>query len=326
MDKTSQHKFYPLPALDFRDFWDICQHYQQVEPRHIWVSYSLFGASGPVCTNESDISAILNVLKTEGNRVRKYVARFHASDEPDSPISAELVYRNHPHGSHPPGLALFCETATKLEIYRFEQEVLSRYELLTPAEPTIEFGRPCEVVAAVIDMRGFSNFCEKPNIESPYICGLMTVFYHTVTQSFRKYPPDLIKFLGDGVLVIWNTSIEDRQIAAETCLAGCRSIDPAWQKVRANPYFSHGSPETVGVGISFGLASRLSLGAETDFIGRPINIASRLCGVCPGKRIYADRSLPGLAAVVKGGESRVRIKSYGEFNIAVIEAYDDVQP
>ena len=128
----------------------------------------------------------------------------------------------------------------------------------------------------------------------------------------------MIKFAGDGVLAIWETSPEDRQVAIDVCVEGMISLNSKWQTVRRNPHFSHGAPEDIGVGISFGLASRLTI--DNDYIGRPINIASRLCGVCSGGRVYIDKSVPSISREFEKRDTRVRIKSYGEYGVWMISS------
>ena len=60
----------------------------------------------------------------------------------------------------------------------------------------------------MVDIRGFPHFSERPNIESPYLCGVMGAFYQIIQRSFAKYSPEMIKFMGDGVLAVC-TSIDD---------------------------------------------------------------------------------------------------------------------
>jgi hypothetical protein len=67
----------------------------------------------------------------------------------------------------------------------------------------------------------------------------------------------------------------------------------------------HGAPESLGAGICFGLASHLEIG--NDYIGRPINIASRLRGACPSSQVYDDRSAPDIPLNFKKDESVTHI-------------------
>ena len=177
----------------------------------------------------------------------------------------------------------------------------------------MEFGKPCEVLALVIDIRGFSLFCEAPNIESPYTCGLMSAFYNLVRKLLSRFPPELIKFVGDGVVAVWETTPGDHEIAVEVAIDASLKLRDHWKAVCASPHFSHGAPEGVGAGISFGLAAHLESG--NDYIGRSINIASRLCSACPAGRVYVDKTVPDVPIQFKKHDFVAHIKPYGRHNI-----------
>ncbi len=320
MAESSINRYYPLKDIGFRDFWDICSHFQRVHVESNSVLYTINGVNDYIVLDEPDVAVILRKLSTTKEVITKFVARFYSNEskDDDSYQANELIYQSTSNGDLKVGLYFNGFNLSKLLLYKFENLIYTNYDLDDASELNVEFGKPCEVLTAVIDMRGFSVFCEQPNIESPYICGLMTAFYQMVKKSFFKYPPDLIKFAGDGVLAIWQTTVEDREIAIDVSLQGLVSLNSSWQIVRRSPNFTHGAPDEIGCGISFGLASVLSIG--DDYIGRPINIASRLCGVCPGGRVYVDRSLPIKNDIYQKKQTRVRIKSYGEYNVWMVFA------
>lgn len=108
-------------------------------------------------------------------------------------------------------------------------------------EPEVEFGKPCEVLALVIDIRGFSLFSEKPEIESPYTCGLMSAFYHMANRALQRFPPDMTKFLGDGVLAIWETTPTERELAVNVALQAALDLHNKWKIVMDSPHFTRGS-------------------------------------------------------------------------------------
>ena len=314
-DAIERH--YPIPNLNFRDFWDICSHYLHVNPQYVEISYTIDGPTDDhIVLEETDVALILNKLSGARENIRKYLARFNTSNTSQED-GTELIYIPHAYDYHEHGLYLTTNTSSKLTHYQFEDLIFNNYDLGDNMESSIEFGQPCEVLVSSIDMRGFSTFCEQPNIESPYLCGLMSSFYNVANKGFFKYPPDLIKFAGDGYLAIWQTKVEDRQIAIDVCVEGTSTLNSKWQIIRQSPHFSHGAPEEIGAGISFGLASKLSF--DNDYIGRPINIASRLCGVCLGGKIYIDKSVPSINPEVEKKNSRARIKSYGEYNIWIVQ-------
>ena len=312
------HRHYPIPNLNFRDFWDICSHYQRIHPKYRTILYTVEGFGLQICENERDVSRVLQAIAEHRNEVRRYVARFYIStlSEPGDYGNAKMVYLPEASDFLEPGLHFHTETDNKLLLYNFEDFVYNSYTIEDMKSTEIEYGLPCEVLASVIDMRGFSAFCEQPNIESPYTCGLMTSFYGMVRHGFKRYPPDMVKFLGDGVVAIWQTTAKDREVAIEVCMEGLSEMPLTWRQIVRGPEFSHGAPEGIGSGVSFGLASKVSI--DNDYIGRPINIASRLCGICPPGKTYIDKSVPGVGShSVK--QVTVRLKSFGDQKVWMLD-------
>ncbi|GHB91884.1 adenylate/guanylate cyclase domain-containing protein [Cerasicoccus arenae] len=314
MPAKSLHRHYAIPYLDFTDFWDICGYLLRVQPQFPKVRYSIYADHGPIVEDEHDISLILKVLHDKATSIYRFHATLY-NGKVDSSLCAQLDYITEAGDSvnSPMGLTVQTPSISRLNTFEFEGVLLEKYQLDHDSEPRIEFGIPCEVLTTIIDMRGFSAFCEQPQIESPYTCGLMYAFYQVVEQRFNKFRPDLIKYLGDGVLTLWETTYEDRAAALDVCLTGLRELQERWDIVRRAPQFSHGAPSEVAVGLSFGLASQIP-GAD-DYIGRPINVASRLCSVCNGSEILIDRSVPGLDESIPKDDISVHIKSFGRYNV-----------
>lgn len=312
------HRHYRLPGLNFRDFWDICSHYQKIHPKYRRILYSVEGFGMNICRHEGDVAKVLSAISDADTQVRLYEARYYVSphSEPGDYGNAKVLYLPETTDFLEPGLHFFSESDDKLLLYHFEDFIYNGYSLAEESAVDIEYGLPCEVLCTVIDMRGFTAFCEQPHIESPYTCGLMTAFYHMVSSGFKRYPPDLVKFLGDGVLAVWQTNAQDRQVALEVCLEGLQVLPAAWKHIIRGPEFSHGAPDGLGSGVSFGLASKITI--DNDYIGRPINIASRLCSVCPAGKSYIAETVPGVTTyAVK--RATVRVKTFGDQRIWMLE-------
>jgi class 3 adenylate cyclase len=316
MPNTVVKRHYAILNLEFRDFWDICSRFQTIHPEFDQVYYSIDGQNSVILLEEPDVAKVIERLKRSRQPVRKYSARFYSNTAQalnDGSNLAEFNYQLPGPGQHKPGLSFYSDHVNKVDFYQFEEEIFTKYPSVDDTEIQVEFGKPCEILALVIDIREFSLFCEKPEIESPYICGLMSAFYHMVNRTLQRYPPEMTKFLGDGVLAIWETSANDRGIIVSEALESALSLRLKWSLVHGSPHFTHGAPKDIGAGICFGLASHLAVG--DDYIGRPINIASRLCGACPGDRIYVDRAVPNLPLEIKKHEYVAHIKPYGRHNV-----------
>lgn len=309
-------RHYPITAMDFTDFWDTCGYFLHVHPSLSHIRYSIEGSESTIAERETDVAVILERLRNQPQDILLMVAEFEGANT--RPGHARMVFRPQPFEDEPAGLTATSKDTTKLMLYQFESLLYEKYNLEEEAQASIIFGKPCETLAAIVDLRGFTQFCEKPNIESPYTCGLMHSFYEAVRHSFLKYPPDMLKYLGDGVLALWETTAEDREVAIDICLAGSLDIHNRWQVVRRSSQFSHGAPEEVAIGISFGLASQLP--GVGDYIGRPINIASRLSLICPGGQLYVDKSVPNIGPQYAKEDATAHIKSFGRYYIWRIQA------
>lgn len=307
----------PIRDLDFTDFWDICGCYMRAHPKLTRVEYWIDTEDGPLVEQEADVGMILKSLNHAESPITRYLARFRERQSDDSEAT-EIIYVTDASGADDFGLYFRAADLPKRQRYEFEDYLNEKFSLEETAEPKIQFGTPCEILAAVIDLRGFSVFCEKPNVESPYACALIHSFYQIVRRSMHKYPPETIKFQGDGVLTIWETTTDDREVAITTCLNGAMELNSLWQVMRKSAQFSHGTPEDVAIGISFGLASVLP--DIKDYIGRPVNVASRLCSVCPGGEIFVDKSLPGITPDIPKQEASAFIKSFGRYYLWRIQA------
>ena len=309
-------RHYPIPNLQFRDFWEICSRFQTVHPEYRYVYYTIDGQDAYLIIDEPDVSKVLKRLEGKESQIRKYSAHFCTSrtQRPEGYYgTSELHYRPSSHEHYHQGLSFYSDSVSKVSYYEFEEEIFTNYPFIEKTEPEIEFGKPCEVLALVIDIRGFSVFCEKPEIESPYTCGLMSAFYHMVTNGLQRFPPDMVKFMGDGVIAIWKTNPDNREITVSVALHAALDLRDRWAIVTDCPHFTHGAPEGIGAGICFGLASQLEL--ADDYIGRPINIASRLCSACPAGRVYVDRSVPDIPINLKKEDYVAHIKPYGRHDI-----------
>ena len=167
-----------IPELSFRDFWDICSCFQTVHPEYRHVYFWVDGDSDIIALNEPNVANVLSKLEGQEDRVRKYSARFFSNREEcsESRSIAELHYRPIAQGHELQGLHFYSDSIDKVSHYQFEEDLYNHYPIIQRISPEVEFGKPCEVLALVIDIRGFSLFCEDPTIESPYTCGLMSAF------------------------------------------------------------------------------------------------------------------------------------------------------
>jgi class 3 adenylate cyclase len=146
-----------------------------------------------------------------------------------------------------------------------------------------------EALAAIFDLSGFTNFCSRtdPDLEVPeYLSSFLGWLFNEIKRELTAKKsssnaalwaelPFFSKFLGDGVLFLWDTKdMSERLICnvvvslRNVCAKYRSKFYPEIKKVVGEP------PKTLRCGIARGRVS--SVGSEQDYVGPCINIAARL--------------------------------------------------
>jgi len=146
-----------------------------------------------------------------------------------------------------------------------------------------------QALAAIFDLSGFTNFCSQvdPHLAVPeYLSRFLDWLFAEINTVFVKEMheseielwaglPFLAKFLGDGVLFIWDTgNMGGAEICNvvtslwEICSNYTQEFYPVIAKVVTQP------PKLLRCGISRGMV--FSVGNGEDYVGPCINIAARL--------------------------------------------------
>lgn len=153
------------------------------------------------------------------------------------------------------------------------------------------------VIVAVLDLEGFTNFFSKasPNqniIIASYISAFLSWLNFKLDLEEKRIPkPRLSKFLGDGVLYVWETKEGKRgQIALDLlnfCWNMTRGGDryeisflPKFISQLGHKWPSCEYPKHLKAGISTGPAVKYTWRSHPpEYVAESINIATRLCGV-----------------------------------------------
>ena len=178
------------------------------------------------------------------------------------------------------------------KIQSLDKEKLERFN--TPLLGLGDIGAPSkevEAIAAVFDLSRFTSFCNQvdPHLAVPqYLSRFLDWLFNEVKQgvvkkSYRQGTeiwaeaglPFLSKFLGDGVLFLWETvDMEESAICdlviglRDICIKYRREFYPQIRSVVVKP------PVVLRCGITRGKV--FSVGNQQDYVGACINIASRL--------------------------------------------------
>ncbi|MFP4283369.1 MAG: hypothetical protein ACLFU2_12160, partial [Opitutales bacterium] len=121
LDLHPLHRHYAIPDLNFRDFWDICSHYQRTQAKYRSILYTVEGYGRFLIENEAEVSAVLQVIAENRGQVRRFIARFYLSPltEPGDYGNAKIEYLLVSVDFLAPGLHFYSPDDDKLLVYRF---------------------------------------------------------------------------------------------------------------------------------------------------------------------------------------------------------------
>ncbi len=182
----------------------------------------------------------------------------------------------------PGGLKLLTNDILK----QFNPSILGLGDVNTPCQEI-------EAIAAVFDLSGFTTFCNQvdaylaiPSFLNNFFEWLFGSIVYGLTdeEGNRTYfwadLPILVKFTGDGILVVWNShKMKEDQICRlaatlyNICNAYRQDFYPQINSIVNKP------PTVLRCGLARGKV--FSVGNGNDYIGHCINTASRLSGLTP---------------------------------------------
>ncbi|MEH2547818.1 adenylate cyclase [Bradyrhizobium sp. AZCC 2262] len=170
-----------------------------------------------------------------------------------------------------------------------------------------------EVVAIFGDLRGFTAFTARAKPDA--ILAVLRQYYEAIGAVTARHEATLIRFAGDGVMVLVNAPVACENPAhrgirlAIDMQAAVQSLAGAWN--------ADGCAIGFGVGVAMGPATVGTLGYQgrLDYtaIGNVVNLASRLCSLADDGQILVD------PVVTEHVRDSVALVSIGE---RAIKGYD----
>jgi adenylate cyclase len=146
----------------------------------------------------------------------------------------------------------------------------------------VQRGDVVEALSVVMftDMRRFTDI--SMGLTTDDTVRLLNLYYDCVVGPVESAGGEVLKFMGDGVLAIFRVGDIGEVAAAR------RSFDASFEALRAvqalNDTGNAPARVDVGVGLHFGIAAygNVGSGERQDYtvIGRDVNIASRIAGLC----------------------------------------------
>ena len=175
-----------------------------------------------------------------------------------------------------------------------------RPEFLPPTDGPIELER----TFAFVDICGFTALTEQQGPQRAVLA--LKTFRALVKEVAGRRGIRVAKWLGDGALLVG--VLPGPTIATVAELTG--------------------RFETISLDLRAGVASGVSLLFDgDDYIGRPVNLASRLCDEAhPGELLADEESLRGLPDWVQSGSPRpVEVRGVGDVEVIPLRPALDVQ-
>lgn len=171
---------------------------------------------------------------------------------------------------------------TKEKFESFNEDILGLGKIGVKSEQT-------NAISVLFDLEGFTNFCKQidphlavPEFLSEFLKWLFEqvrkeLIVETYPEGYRTYSelPFLSKFMGDGILFLWNTDgLSEVKIMNIVCsmLEICRKYKLDFYKKISKKIVS--PPSKLRCGIARGAI--YSVGNGNDFVGPCINMSARL--------------------------------------------------
>ena len=180
------------------------------------------------------------------------------------------------------GVAIAVEWAL---VVRDRQKVLQRFGMIIDPRVLKEIIRSKKipsmradrVVALFVDLRGFTQFCEK---ESPQEVNLtLNEYLEVVTNAVQSHDGIVDKFVGDEVMALWGIPDQSKSDPINAIRAAM-AIRLGMQELNARRRESNRQELSFGIGIHCGpaIVGPVGTAQRIDFtaIGPTINLASRL--------------------------------------------------
>jgi class 3 adenylate cyclase len=149
-----------------------------------------------------------------------------------------------------------------------------------------------EVAIVFCDLRGFTAFAETAEPEE--VMQVLREYHATLGEIIHRFEGTLERFLGDGLMVLFNDPVAVADPAARAVRMAVAMRDSVF--LLAERWSKLGHHLGFGIGIAQGYATLGKIGFEGRFdyaaIGTVVNLAARLCAEAqPGQVLVSQRVL-----------------------------------
>lgn len=151
-------------------------------------------------------------------------------------------------------------------------------------------GQPRDVTVLFADVRGFTGIAEAMKDDPRSLGDVITAILDPLTDIVLAHGGTLDKYMGDCVMAFWGAPADDAR-HAQHAFAAAQAMAAAMDDLNARLQagFGEGLPRIeIGIGINSGECMVGNLGSRRRFdysvLGDPVNVASRLEGLCRAYR------------------------------------------
>lgn len=148
-------------------------------------------------------------------------------------------------------------------------------------------GDAIKAVVFMSDMRGFTQLADR--LSGPEVTAVLNAYFDRVSDAVLNHGGDILKFMGDGILAVFDQNALGEKAAAEAAVKASRAALAAIDELNENP--PEGLPDPalwqplkIGIGLHRGEVFFGNVGGEDrlDFtvIGRAVNETSRVESLC----------------------------------------------
>jgi adenylate cyclase len=179
-------------------------------------------------------------------------------------------------------------------------------ELVEHSDQRLLDGQRRDVVVIFGDLRGFTAFSNRADPDA--ILAMLREYYEAMGTVTARHAATLIRFAGDGVMVLVNAPVACED-PAHRGIRLAIDMQDAVQSLADN-WSAGGCAVGFGVGIAMGPATVGTLGCHgrLDYtaIGNAVNLASRLCSMAHNAQVLVD---PVVTEQIK---DRIALASVGQ--------------
>ncbi|WP_269583752.1 adenylate/guanylate cyclase domain-containing protein [Roseibium sp. Sym1] len=148
-------------------------------------------------------------------------------------------------------------------------------------------GEAIDAVVFMADMRDFTRLADQ--LSGPDVTAILNVYFDRVSEAVLSHGGDILKFMGDGILAVFDQKALGENAAADSAFKAARAALSAIADLNRSPPADLPDPALwhplkIGIGLHRGEVFFGNVGGEErlDFtvIGRAVNETSRVESLC----------------------------------------------